>query len=69
MKKLKWFKSGEDIPDGGRYIKSESVKENMKQSNCDCPSFGTCNCWDYDLVEYHLYEVGEQVKAIKELEP
>ena len=62
MKKLKWFKVGDDIPDNANYIKSKTVRENYKESNwtwCGCSDHCHCTCAKWENVEHHLYETTE----------
>ncbi len=54
MKTLKWFKAGDLIPDEGRYIKSETRRENVRYYEVH-PMLAPDVYWD--SVEYHLYEI------------
>lgn len=54
--KLQWFRAGEEIPHGSRFVKAEKKKVGTKEVWDD---FGSFSGWDYiDVVdEFYLYEV------------
>ncbi len=54
MKRLVWFKTGDDIPDSAVYIRSEIRRENIQYHETH-PMLDDDQTWDN--VEYHLYEV------------
>lgn len=60
MKKVQWFKTGENIPSNAKWLKSEKRKENFRWIDCDCHYMSNCNCHKVDIVDYHLYEISEE---------
>lgn len=57
MKRLLWFKTGDEIPDAARYIKSETRRENIQEHESHYSPLASEYWETWDSVEYHLYEV------------
>lgn len=61
MKKIKWYKECDSIPSDATFLRErKTIKENIRDIDCDCHSLMPCSCVEYDLVEYFLYEVEEE---------